>query len=137
MVSRLSRLPMPAASATANISGRTIWYSPVSSKMMMTTLMGDGDQQQVASAAEVSLQPGQVGAPRQSVRRGFLLHAMEYSASFRRSASPRGRSSTTMHWALPESVGPAGAYGLVGMGAVFAAAASMTSGTPQPRPRAP
>ena len=28
-----------------------------------------------------------------------------------------------MHWALPENVGPAGAYGLVGMGAVFAAAA--------------
>ena len=28
-----------------------------------------------------------------------------------------------MHWAFPGSVGPAGAYGLVGMGAVFAAAA--------------
>jgi CIC family chloride channel protein len=28
-----------------------------------------------------------------------------------------------MHWALPGSVGPAGAYGLVGMGAVFGAAA--------------
>jgi CIC family chloride channel protein len=28
-----------------------------------------------------------------------------------------------MHWALPGTVGPAGAYGLVGMGALFAAAA--------------
>jgi CIC family chloride channel protein len=28
-----------------------------------------------------------------------------------------------LHWALPGTVGPAGAYGLVGMGAVFAAAA--------------
>ncbi len=40
MVSLLNRLLVPAASTMANISGRMIRYSPVSSKMMRTAVMG-------------------------------------------------------------------------------------------------